>query len=135
MTKSGSFVSNPGLAHITRKIMSRFKIAVSNNVLVNVAGTTTDENGVAKAFSFGLICKRLKDSELRAAQNELKLIDVPQFLEPLVTGWRDQTLVLDEDGTPAAFCPEAFAELFSLAGMHQLCFNAYVEAAGATGKI
>jgi hypothetical protein len=115
--------------------MSRFKIAVSNNVLVKVAGTTTDENGIDKAFTFSLICKRLLEPELGDAQKNLKLVDVPQFLEPLTTGWRDQNLVLEADGTPASFCPEAFAELFTLPGMHQLCFNAYVAAAGATGKI
>lgn len=112
----------------------KYKIVVSNNVLVTVEGALANEDGKAKPFKFSLVCKRLPAKELRDAMTNLAVADISQFLAPLTTEWRDQKLVQEEDGTPAEFCEDAFDALMDIPGVAQLAFNAYVSESGAKAK-
>eukprot|EP01034_Spumella_vulgaris_P039387 gene39387-48676_t len=97
----------------------KYKRNVSNTVLVAVAGSLMDASGVEQPFKFSLICTRLPATEQRAKLDALAVADIPKFFAPLTTGWRDQTLVTELDGSPAEFCPEALEELFDIAGVAQ----------------
>lgn len=111
----------------------QFKIVVSNTVAVPVAGSHTNENGKPVPFKFTLICKRLNAEDLKVALDggEAK---VDEFVADVVTGWRDQRLVLESDDTPAEYCPDALAALLNISGMGMLCFQSYMKEAGAKGK-
>lgn len=112
----------------------KYKINVSNVVLVSVSGTLADAEGKPQPFSFSLVCDRLPGEELRKAYGSLAVADIPKFFEPLTKGWRDQGLVLEEDGSPAAFCPDALHALLDIPGIGQLAFNAYIAESSAKAK-
>lgn len=110
----------------------KFKIAVANSVLVPVEGTFRDAEGNKQPFKFSLVCER------QGAEEQAKALDggvmMKDFMTPRTTGWRDQTLVLEEDGTPAEFCPEALAALFDIGGVAALAFHAYLAESNAAAK-
>lgn len=112
----------------------KYKANVSDTVLVPVEGTFTDAEGTLQPFKFSLICARLPGAEKRKAYESLAVADIPKFFAPLTKGWRDQNLVLEEDGSPAQFCPEALDELFNIDGIGQLAFNAYIVESAAKAK-
>jgi len=56
------------------------------------------------------------------------------FLKQALTGWEGQTLVLNDDGTPAEFSTEALEALFDIQGVGMVVFNAFVKASAATEK-
>ncbi|KQW96978.1 hypothetical protein ASC94_09225 [Massilia sp. Root418] len=112
----------------------KYKVKVSNTVLVPVQGTLADSDGQAQPFKIVLVCERLAAKQLRTAFNTLNVVDIPQFLTPLIKGWREQDLVLEQDGTPAEFCSEALEALFNIAGIPQLVFNTYNAESAAKAK-
>lgn len=111
----------------------QFKIVVGNTVAVAVAGSHTNENGKPVSFKFTLICKRLNAEDLKVAL-EGGAAQVDEFVANVVTGWRDQRLVLESDDTPAEFCPESLAALLNISGMGMLCFTSYMKEATAKAK-
>lgn len=111
----------------------KYKIVVGNTVAVLVAGSHANESGKAIPFKFTLICKRLDASELKDALGGGET-QVDEFVTNVVTGWRDQRLVLESDDTPAEFCPEALEALLNISGLGMLCFSAYMKEAGAKAK-
>lgn len=112
----------------------KYKVVVSDTVLVPVEGTLTDAEGNPQAFKFSLICGRLPSDEKRKAFESLAINDIPKFFAPLTKGWREQTLVQEEDGSPAQFCAEALEALFNIDGIGQLVFNAYTAESAAKAK-
>ena len=111
----------------------QYKIVVGNTVAVPVVGSHTDEKGKPVPFKFTLICKRLNAEELKVALDggEAK---VDEFVTDVVTGWRDQRLVLESDDSPAEFCDDALAALLNISGMGMLCFTSYMKEANAKAK-
>ncbi|OBV37724.1 hypothetical protein [Janthinobacterium psychrotolerans] len=115
-----------------------YKLSVSDQVVVNVSFSVSD-NGKFKPQKFDLICDRVdssalmqivkseEDVETRLSGMKAKLLDV-------ATGWRGQTLVLEDDGTPAAFCSEALEFMLGIHGVTVLVFNAFAEQVGAKAK-
>jgi hypothetical protein len=51
-----------------------------------------------------------------------------------VFGWKDQRLVLEEDGKPAEFCPEALEAMMSIGGMGVQILGAYLKEVGVKAK-
>ncbi|HSV81491.1 MAG TPA: hypothetical protein VLK85_20025 [Ramlibacter sp.] len=109
-------------------------MAIGNVVEVKLKFTLA-EAGKPKKFELVLICQRLDQEEIDAQikEQEGKPSLVP-FIERVATGWRDQTLVLEEDDQPAAFGPEALKELLKVRGLDVLAFNRYLQEVGAKEK-
>ena len=106
------------------------KLVKRNKLPVPVKGSITGEAGEAIDFNFTLHCKRLKQDELDA---ELKKEgSVKPFLFKVTEGWED---MLDEDGKPMPYSIENFEEQMNeVAGLHGVCYQAYLKAVGATAK-
>lgn len=49
-------------------------------------------------------------------------------LKGIIEGWRDQQLVIGEDGIPAEFEPDAFAAMLGVTGAAQVIYQAYLKA-------
>lgn len=109
----------------------KFRIAVSDTVLVPVAGAFRDADGVEQPFSFSLICNR------ESVEEQKKSLGKPMadFVAERTIGWRDQKLVLDIDtGAPAEFCADALAALLNINGISPMAFQAYMVESGAIAK-
>lgn len=102
-----------------------FKLVIGNKILVKVKGAYTDENGHQRSFEFQLEQDRISQDELRAAITD-KGEDAGAFIRRTTHGWRGQTLVLTEEGAPAAFNAEALDALLSVSGMAGYCWQAYL---------
>ncbi len=111
-----------------------YTLAIEDTVEVPVK-FTLKTGKVHKEFKFTLIAKRLPQDVISDRLKEVEFKFVEFMATPdLVTGWRDQRLVLDESGAPAEFCEEAFTLLLKTQGVAQACFNAYQKEAGAKEK-
>jgi hypothetical protein len=112
----------------------KYTLAISDTVVVPVKGTLSDAGGKPFPFKFSLVCNRLGAEELKAALTGSDEVLLKEFVTERAVGWKNQTLVLEEDGQPAEFCADALAALLDISGMALLCFNAYVEESGAKRK-
>lgn len=114
-----------------------FKLAIAQFVLVPLAFSLADGDKESK-FSFQLQAKRLNQDEWKqrfpaddGVPTNDKLKDV---MLDITTGWRDQVLVLDEEGQPAAFCQEALQALFEVPGVFDLYVSNYLKEVRAKVK-
>lgn len=112
---------------------TKYKVAVSDTVLITVEGKTTDGSGKPSPFKFYLVCKRLSAAAL-TTELENKEETAVHLLSKIVTDWRDQRLVLEQDDSPAAFSAEALEALLDIAGMPLQCLSAYLKDVGAKAK-
>jgi hypothetical protein len=93
-----------------------FKLAIGNVVEFPVSLIGRD-GAEEKEFKFTLIARRMdaqehKDLRVPGSPTSEKTLD--EILKENITGWRDQTLVInEEDGKPAAFSAEALDALLS----------------------
>lgn len=105
-----------------------FKLVIADVVDVPVRCTFGN-----KDFSFTLHARRDAQPLLDAALREDGATS--DFMRERVTGWRGQTLVIDDaTGAPAEFSAEAFDVMLSVAGMPRTLFLAYLEANSAKAK-
>jgi hypothetical protein len=111
---------------------SKYKVVISNTVIVPVSGHTKDGAGRQVPFRFSLICTRKGADELKDQLDNGAL--TKDVLREVTTDWRDQRLVLEQDDTPAVFNADAFDALLDIAGMATLCFNRYYKENGAAEK-
>lgn len=90
-----------------------------------------------RTFAMHLTADRLSVAEWDASisgvdelddESQEKIDAARAFLLRHITGWRGQQLVLDGDGKPAEFSPEALDAMLGLAGMPLLVYRAYAEA-------
>lgn len=109
-----------------------YKLAIDDKVGVKVEGKYVGESGVERSYRFVLVCDRLTNDELLEAQRSDEMAS--DFILRVSRDWRDQRLVLDEDGKPAAFSQEALGRLLCIANMPIVCWNAYRMQVQATGK-
>lgn len=112
----------------------KYIVVVSSKVWVVVEGKLAEEDGKEKPFKFSLQCERLDAAALKEefANTEETAADM---IKKITFGWKDQRLVLEEDGsTPAEFSPDALSALLGISGMGLHCLNAYVKAASVKAK-
>lgn len=103
-----------------------YKLAIANTIITKIKGAFTDENGKEQPFEFQLEQARIDQAALQtAATNSAE--STADFIKRLTTGWRNQQLVQHEDGSAAAFSPEALDVLLSISGMAGYCYRAYLE--------
>lgn len=110
----------------------KFKLAISNTVIVPVQGNLADASGKPAPFKFSLVCTRLDADEFK--ERMTSGATAHDVMGEVTTDWKGQRLVLNEDDSPAEFSAEAFAELMKIGSMGILCFNAYCREAGAQAK-
>ena len=111
----------------------KYKISVSNIVKVPVEGSHIDDAGKAVKFKFSLICNRKTEKELTEVLTAGEVL-TQDFITEVTTGWQEQRLVLEDDGTPAEFCADAFEAMLDIRGMTMVLFSAYLQAVGAKAK-
>lgn len=111
----------------------KFKLAVSDKVTIKVEGTMTREDGSNDPFKFVLFGIRIGAKALTAALTDEKQ-KASDLLRQVVTGWKGQKLVLNEDDTPADFGEESFDTLLEAEGMATYCLNAYLKEVQAKAK-
>jgi hypothetical protein len=104
----------------------QYKLGIGDFIGVQVEGEANDAQGAFKPFSFVLVCKRLTADQLSQRHEKGEETFLQLFTE-IATDWRNQALVLNEDGTPAAFSAEALAVLFSIPGMPLQVYTAYLQ--------
>jgi len=109
------------------------KLAIADVIGVKVEGNTTQEDGTSKPFKFILVCDRLPHDQMRKHLDDKEGTTVDFFLKH-AKGWKDQKLVLDEEGNPASFSEEALKVLFTIAGMANSCWAAYLAQVVVTAK-
>jgi hypothetical protein len=110
-----------------------FKLVISNSVDVDVKFTVQDA-GTKQTFTFTLQAERLPAEAFKNLADTEEDRTVAEFLADKVTGWKNQRLVVNDNGTPVEFSREALEVMLSLAGLAGLVFSAYVKACGAQGK-
>lgn len=119
-----------------------YKLAISDTVHFQIKLSLND-SGVKRDFSVWLEANRVSVETLQAnieEHGEMKVVDFQRKVcRDNITGWRDQRLVLQDDGAPAPFSPEALDLMFSVPGAVQVTHGAYLEAitaaAGPVGRL
>jgi hypothetical protein len=116
------------------------KLSISNIVEFPVKFTLNDA-GRMRAFNFSLLATRKPIDELRSliaalsAPGEDHEDDLLQMLLDTIVGWRNQTLVVEEEtGLPAAFTREGMEMVLGLMGVRVLVMTAYFGACSDKGK-
>ncbi len=109
-----------------------YTLAIEDTVEIPVK-FTLKVKGVAKLFAFTLTADRLAQDEI-SARLEDKESKVRDFIAEVVTGWSGQRLVLDAEGQPAEFTPEALSSMLNVAGVAGVIFSAYLKECGAKEK-
>lgn len=107
-------------------------LAISNTVEFSVKLSIKD-GGVLKPFAFTLVATRLEQDEISAKLDNKEGLST-DFLKEVVTGWKGQRLVLDDEGQPAEFSPEGLAAMLRVTGLANVCFNAYLKEVVAKEK-
>lgn len=110
-----------------------FTLAIDDVVEVPVK-FTLKSGRVAKLFAFTLVCTRLPTQESISLRLEEKEHKYKEFMSDLITDWIGQRLVLDAEGAPVAFGPEALELMLGAPGVAKNCFEAYVKEVGAQAK-
>lgn len=116
-----------------------FKLSVTDKVVVPIKFSLTDA-GKSKPYAFTLTCDRTDSAAIQAmfkgedAAEAGALEKMREKLVELTTGWAGQTLVCNDDGTPADFCAEAFDVLLGVTGVINLAFGAYMKEVTAKVK-
>lgn len=118
-----------------------YKLVISDTVKFQVKLSVNDA-GVTKEFPLRLEGKRLDMARLKSDLQEngdMKLADYhAKVCSDNITGWAEQRLVVDSDGNPASFGPEALQCLLSLPGavgvIHGAYMDAIVASSGAAGR-
>lgn len=109
------------------------KLAIADVIGVKVEGKTTQDDGSDKPFKFTLVCDRLPHDQVKKHLEDKEGTTV-EFFQKHARGWKDQKLVLDGEGNPAEFGGEALAMLFTIAGMANTCWAAYLAQVVVTAK-
>lgn len=109
-----------------------YKLAISDSVHFQIKLSLND-SGVKRDFSVWLEANRVSVETLQAnieEHGEMKVVDFQRKVcRDNITGWRDQRLVLMEDGRESApFSPEALDLMLSVPGAVQVTHGAYLEA-------
>ena len=114
------------------------KLKIANVVEVPVRYTFNPGSTKQQEFRFSITANRISEEEagdLVNGKSEASQETIAEFLRRIVTDWRKQTLVLDEDtDEPLPFSAEAFDAMLSVAGLPMAIYMAYLkEVAGKSG--
>ncbi len=110
-----------------------FKLAISPKVLFGVTLMVANDNGNKDTFKFDILAERRTSEEMRKTITD-ETMQVDAFLADIAKGWEKQRLVLEEDGTPAQFSPEAFQKMLEVPGAPAVIYQSYLKAITAKEK-
>jgi hypothetical protein len=117
--------------------MSQYKLAVAAFLAIPMIFDLADADKT-KSFNFTLQAKRLGEDEFQTrikGENGLPTNEkIKELLLDITTGWKDQTLVLDEQEQPAAFCREALEVMFQTPGVLDIATRSYLKEVAARAK-
>lgn len=105
------------------------KIVLSNLVKFRVKGVINDEKGNQQPVDFSLTCERHPADAWKDIFKEGEKLSVG--FAKITKDWGD---VQDAEGKPVPYSPEALEQLFSLPGVAQLTYVAYVTESGVKAK-
>ncbi len=95
---------------------------------------TVNDGGKLREFKVTLLGDRVPQDTLAAEMKEADL-SLGDFLARHLTGWRGQSLVIDDaTGQPAEFSAGALAAMLSVTGVAGVVFTDYLQANAAKGK-
>jgi hypothetical protein len=109
-----------------------YKLAVENTVKVPVK-FNLNNGGKISSFSFSLMCDRISQDEINAAVED-KESKAKDFIAKVAKSWLGQTLVLDDDGSPAPFCSESLDAMLDVIGVAGVIYLSYLKECGAKEK-
>lgn len=112
-----------------------FKLAIADNIDFPVQLDIADL-GKRKTFKFHLQARRLSSDQARElvqGEGAYAGVTVDEFLRSHIIGWREQRLVLDEAGQPAAFGADAFDAMLAVTAVSSVIYGAYLNALNAEG--
>jgi hypothetical protein len=92
-----------------------FKIDLSPTFRAEVSIDIPGEDGGIVTRKFTGVFARMSLSQLTALKDKSDMTD-RDFAQSLLQGWDGMTLVTDEAGQPAAYCPEALECLLDIPG-------------------
>lgn len=108
-----------------------YKLAISDIVTFQVRLSVNDA-GVKKDFSFWFDARRQESRRLNDELEEHGKMIANDFHAKVcrenLTDWRDQRLVVGEDGQGVAFAPEALELVLGLPGAATLIHRSYIDA-------
>lgn len=117
----------------------KFNLAIGDNIEFPVTLVLAD-GASSKTFKFHLEARRISADELNeqiTPGTEVGDKQVAEVVKGLVTGWREQRLILDEEGQPAEFSGDAFDAMLAVSGVANVVYVTYLKAvlasAGAKG--
>lgn len=105
------------------------KLVLSKLVKFPVKGEINDEKGNKQAVHFTLTCERRQPEDWKEVFVEGEKLSVG--FAKIIKDWSD---VQDEEGKPVPYSPEALDQLFSIPGVAQLTYVAYVTESGVKAK-
>lgn len=116
--------------------MDQFTLAIEENPEIEVpVDFTLKQGGVNKKFAFTIIATRVPFEEQEEKMNEAG----NRYREGLlamgiITGWKNQRLVLGADGKPAEFSEAALDCMLRAPGVAMIIFLAYTKECNAKAK-
>lgn len=112
----------------------KYTVAVSDVVEVPVK-FTLKEGRVNKPFAFTLTVNRIESEEFASRMEAVGFRFKEGLLDmKIITDWKDQRVILDEEGKPAEFCPEALEAMLSVPVVAQIVYQAIQKECGAKEK-
>jgi hypothetical protein len=110
-----------------------FRLAIDDKVNVLVKGKIKGAvSGADRLYSFTILMDRIDQDQINTALGDGGLI--ADFLVPKAHGWDGQRLVLNEDGTPAAYSADAFHAMLKIPGMAVQVYRDYLRDVGVQEK-
>jgi len=114
-----------------------FKLAVAAFLAIPMAFDLANGDKVT-SFNFTLQAKRLGEDEFQSrikGDNGVPTNEnIKALMLDIITGWKDQTLVVDDQDQPATFCREALEVMFETPGVIDIATRNYLKEAAAKVK-
>lgn len=114
-----------------------YTLAVANTLIVPVSFKVAD-GAKTTDFSFTLTMARQSDEEWNTGvcdeKGNAEHKKIKKHLREIASGWKDQKFVMDENGAPAEFCPEAFDVMLASVGVADVILTSYMKENSAKVK-
>lgn len=104
-----------------------FRLVISDTIEFPVRLSVND-GGRKRDFTIRLQAQRVSTDEMQRLVADGLDQPLAEFLRQKITGWREQSLVVDGNDQPAPFSEEAFGVLLGLFGAAGAIFSAYLDA-------
>lgn len=108
----------------------KFNLAIGDKIEFPITLVLADGAG-SKTFKFHLEARRISADELNdqiTPGTEVGEKQVTDVVKTLVTGWREQRLILDEEGNPAEFSVDALEAMLAVSGVANVIYVTYLKA-------